>query len=264
VLPPWIPTLRNIRFKRARAELNRQVYRIIDKRKNENIPYNDLLKMLMEAGKANSGMSDGQLRDEVMTLLLAGHETTENLLSWACCLISQHPSVCNKLKDELKEVLDGRDPGVGDLPSLKYTKAILQESLRLYPPVWIIRRNTINQDLIGGYPIPPGTTVTLCSYTLHRHPDFWSEPEKFNPERFLPGKNAGPAVSAYFPFGGGPCSCVGSHFAMMEAQIILGMIFRRYSMELEPGHPVEPEPLVTLRPRHGLRMILKQIENQGP
>jgi cytochrome P450 len=135
----------------------------------------------------------------------------------------------------------------------------VQESLRLYPPVWIISRKAINDDEIGGYSIPAGATVTLCSYTLHRHPKFWENPETFNPRRFTDESGEARHPDAYFPFGGGPRSCIGSHFAMMEAQLILAMLVRRYHFQLAPGHRVEAEPLVTLRPRYGLKMLLHRI-----
>lgn len=256
VPPLWIPTRRNRAFKKALVELDRLVYEIIKRRRNEEISRNDLLDMLIAAGEKQSGegMTDREIRDEVLTLMLAGHETTANLLSWTIFLLSQNPNVMDKLTIELKEVLNTRDPVYGDLSELNFTKKVLQESLRLYPPVWIISRNAIKDDFIGGYRIPAGSTVTLCSYTLHRHPGFWENPETFNPERFSSDQSS---HYAYFPFGGGPRSCIGSHFAIMEAQLILAMIFRRYKLKLMPGHPVEPEPLITLKPRNGLRMIIE-------
>ncbi len=193
--------------------------------------------------------------------MLAGHETTANQLAWTCYFLSQHPEVVQKLRTELNKVIGERIPTVQDLSKLVYTRNVLQESMRLYPPVWIISRRTIDDDEINGYAIPAGTTVTLCSYTLHRHPDFWENPEAFNPERFSSERSEN--QEAYFPFGGGPRSCIGGHFAMMEAQLILAMIVQRYDLELVPGHPVEPEPLVTLRPRYGLKMLLRPADNQN-
>lgn len=258
VPPLWVPTPRNRAFKKARAKLNQVVYGIIDQRRHGRGSQDDLLDMLVVAQDEQSGqgMTDRQLRDEIMTLMLAGHETTANLLTWTFYLLSQHPGVADKLRFELKEVLGERIPTVDDLSALNYTKNVLQESLRLYPPVWIISRRAIDDDEIGGYSIPAGTTVTLCSYTLHRHTDFWENPEEFNPQRFSHERSEARHPDAYFPFGGGPRSCIGSHFAMMEAQLILAMIARRYRFQLAPGHRVEPEPLVTLRPRYGLKMML--------
>jgi cytochrome P450 len=259
VPPLWMPAPRNLKFKKARDELNRLVYEIIERRRRGSGSHNDLLSMLLRARdeRSGEGMTDRQLRDEVMTLMLAGHETTANLLAWACYLLSQHPTAAHKLRVELNEALGARDPVADDLSALDYTKNVLQEALRLYPPVWIISRKAIGRDEIGGYSIPAGTTVTLCSYTLHRHPDFWEYPGEFIPERFSTEQDGRLPNPAYFPFGGGPRSCIGGHFAMMEAQLILAMIFRRYHLKLAPGHPVEPEPLVTLRPRYGLKMMLE-------
>ncbi len=259
VPPLWVPTPRNRAFKKARAELNRLVYEIIARRRRDGGSHDDLLDMLLGARDEESGegMTDRQLRDEVITLMLAGHETTANLLSWSCYFLSRHPEVAQKLRAELKKVLGDRIPTVADLPQLQYTKNILEETMRLYPPVWIISRRAVDEDEIDGYSIPAGTTVTLCSYTLHRHPDFWRNPEEFNPDRFSTGSSEKQIREAYFPFGGGPRYCIGSNFAMMEAQLILAMIARRYRLKLVDDCPVEPEPLITLRPRHGLRMRLK-------
>ncbi len=256
VAPLWIPTNRNRKFKAALSRLDRIVYDIIEEKRNSDGSGDDLLSMLLKAG---NGMSTGQVRDEVMTLMLAGHETTANLLTWTCYLLSQHPAVLQKLRKELDEEVKDPEPKAKNFSSLHYLKSILQESLRLFPPVWIISRKAVEDDEIGGYKIPAGSTVTLSSYTMHRHPEFWQQPEVFNPERFSREEKAD--QSAYFPFGGGPRSCLGAHFAMMEAQIIVAMIFRRFSLKLWPGHKVEPEPLVTLRPRFGMKMRVEAIEN---
>lgn len=254
VLPFWVPTRRNLRFKKALKELDDLVYHIIEERRKVKSQYNDLLDMLLTARERSDGynITNRQVRDEVMTLLLAGHETTANLLTWTCYLLSRHPQVMEKVCLEFDDVLQGRDPTVEDLPALKYMKMVLQESLRMYPPVWIISRKAVQNDEIGGYEIPAGSTVTLCSYAIHRHPEFWEDPEKFRPERFS-GDQSSPA---YFPFGFGPRSCIGGHFAMMEAKLILSMIFRRYHLELVNESPVKPDPLITLRPSSELNMKL--------
>lgn len=261
VPPLWIPTRRNRAFNKAKAELDEVVYALIRKRRENDTSQNDLLDMLLSAREEPSGegLTDKQIRDEAMTLMLAGHETTANLLTWACYLLSQHPSVLQTLQTELQKVIGGRLPTTEDLPRLGYTKQVLQESLRLYPPVWIISRRAINNDMIAGYSIPAGSTVTLCAYTLHRHPDFWRNPELFRPERFAPARvNKQPPV-AYFPFGAGPRACVGSHLALTEAQLILATIFQRYRLTMAPGQPVTPEPLVTLRPRNDLYMTVSAL-----
>jgi len=264
VAPHWVPTPRNRAFREARDELNRIVQDIIEKRRNETHARNDLLDTLLSARDDYSGgkeITDQQIRDEVMTLMLAGHETTANLLTWACYLISQHPRVEDKLMQELDAVFGNRTPGVDNLQELNYTKLVLQETMRLYPPVWIISRKAVNKDEIGNYTIPPGSTVTICLYTLHRHPDIWENPGEFNPVRFSNEQVKNRHKYAYIPFGGGPRSCIGKYFAMMEARLILAMIHRRFKLTLAADHPVEPEPLVTLRPRSGLKMTVKPRSN---
>jgi cytochrome P450 len=260
VPPLWIPTPRNRKYRKARAQLDQIVFDIIGKRRSEKELGHDLLDMLMSARDESAGsvLTDREIRDEVMTLMLAGHETTANLLTWTCYLLSQNPDSMDKLEAELKEVLGNRDPEVKDIPKLKYARNVLEESLRLYPPVWIISRKAIHSDNIGGYHIPAGATVTLCSYTLHRHPGFWKDPEKFDPSRFSSNENGELSTRAYFPFGGGPRSCIGKDFAMMEAHVIMAMIFRRYRLKPMPDHPVEPEPMITLRPRYGLKIFLEK------
>lgn len=260
VVPPlWVPTKRNRAFKNARAQLDAVVYAMIRHRQEAGDPRDDLLGMLLEARDraAGEGMSDRQVRDEVMTLLLAGHETTALLLVWTWYLLATHPPITCKLRNELDTALAGRLPTVDDLAALEYTEMVLHESLRLHPPVWIISRRAIDDDEIGGYPIPAGSNVTVSPYTMHRHPAFWTDPQRVEPERFAPERAAGRHRYAYLPFGGGPRYCIGSHFAMMEAQLILATVSQRYRLTLLPDQVVEPEPLVTLRPRHGLKMRLQ-------
>jgi cytochrome P450 len=258
VPPLWIPTPRNLVFKRARAELDRVVYDIIANRRRGRAPQDDLLDMLVAAREQGSGegMTDRQLRDEVMTLLLAGHETTATALTWTWYLLSKHPGAARRLRAELNKVLGGRLPAVDDLSALDYTRRVIQESMRLYPPVWIISRTAIEEDEIGGYTIPAGSVLLLSQYAMHRHPDFWENPEGFDPDRFLPERSQGRHPYAYFPFGGGPRLCIGANLAMLETQLILATLAQHYRLELLPGHPVEPEPLITLRPRHGMKMML--------
>jgi cytochrome P450 len=193
-----------------------------------------------------------------MTLLLAGHETTATALTWTWYLLSKHPDAACKLRVELDEVLGRRVPTVEDLPALEFTRRVIQESMRLYPPVWIISRTAIEEDEIGGYPIPAGSVVLVSQYAMHRHPDFWENPERFDPDRFLPERSRGRHPYAYFPFGGGPRLCIGADLAMLETQLILVTLAQRFQLELLPGHPVEPEPLITLRPRYGMKMMLSR------
>lgn len=249
-------------FRHALGELNQTVQAIIDQRRLElarsGNAGDDLLAMLIQARAegSNDQMTDQQLRDEVVTLLLAGHETTANALTWTWYLLSEHPPAFERLRYELESVLSRRSPCLDDLPQLKYTRMVVNEGLRLYPPAWVISRRAEQDDEIGGYPIPKGTVVSLSPYTMHRHPGFWDAPETFEPERFSPECSEGRPQYAYFPFGGGPRLCIGRDFALQEAVLILATVAQRYRLELAPGHPVEPEPLITLRPKHGMRMTL--------
>jgi cytochrome P450 len=265
-IPRWVPTARNRQFQAALNQLNAAVDQIISNRRHETEDTGDLLSMLMMARDAETGqgMSDRQLRDEVMTLMLAGHETTANSLAWTFYLLSQHPEESQKLRDEVDAVLidpetgTKRPPAVADLPHLPYTRMVIEESMRLYPVAWSFGRMTIDDDEIGGYPVPAGTPIYISAYTMHRHPHFWEEPDRFDPERFSPERSHGRHRFAYIPFSAGPRQCIGNTFALMEAQIILASVMQRYRLELVPGHPVEPEPLITLRPRHGLLMRLEK------
>lgn len=259
VPPFWIPTPRNLAFKRNRSKLDQIVYTIIGRRQQRGGPDDDLLGMLLAARDESTGqkMTLREVRDQVMTLMLAGHETTAALLTWTWYLLATHSAISQELRRELDDELGGRLPTVDDLPALQYTERVLQESLRLYPPVWFFNRTAINDDEIGGYPIPAGTIVTISPYTMHRHPAFWRDPANFDPQRFAPQRAAGRHRYAYIPFGGGPRHCIGSNFAMMEAQMILAIVAQRYQLTLAPGEGVEPEPLITLRPRHGLKMQLQ-------
>jgi cytochrome P450 len=208
-------------------------------------------------------MNDQQVRGEVMTLLLAGHETTANTLAWTWYLLSQSPHIEHRLHAELKEVLGGRLPTVEDLPELKYTRMVIEEALRLYPSAPIISRKAITADELQGYPIAANSMIMISPYAVHRHPALWEEPERFDPERFTPERSAARPAYAYFPFGGGPRVCIGNHFAMMEAQLVLSTVAQRYRLRLIPGHPVEPQMVVTLRPRSGLPMTIHATERAG-
>ena len=256
-LPIWFPTPANRRFSRSLAKVDRVVYRIIaqhrEAQQNDQQSH-DLLAMLMTArdSTTGAGLDDSQLRNETITFLLAGHETTANALTWIFYLISQHPEVEQKLVEEITTVLAGRTPALADIPKLAYTKAVIQESMRLYPPIWIIERRVIQQDIIQGYTLPAGSAVVISPYALHRHPAFWTEPEKFEPTRFHAG-----LPEAYIPFGAGPRFCIGNEFAMLEAQLITVMVLQAFRLTLVPGHPVEPQPDITLRPKYGMKMTLQ-------
>jgi cytochrome P450 len=200
-------------------------------------------------------MTDVQLRDEVMTMVLAGHETTANLLTWTFRLLSEHPDVERRVREEALRVLGPhRDPVLDDVKKLEETRLVLEEALRLYPPAWMFERQAIAADTLGGFDIEKGDIVGICSYVMHRHPKHWDNPEGFDPDRFRAERSASRPRYAYLPFGGGPRTCIGNHFAMMEAQILLSMIVRDYRIELDPSHPVVLDPVITLRPKRGVRV----------
>ena len=260
--PLWVPTPRNRRILAGLETLNRVVYSLISERRKQasdsGMDTGDLLSMLLVARdeETGEGMSDQQLRDEVMTFLLAGQETTALTLTWTWYLLSQYPEVEHRLHAELETVLGGQTPTVDDLGSLPYTRMVIQETLRLYPPNFGIIRHTIADDEIGGYPVPTNSLIFLTPYYTHRHPTFWEDPERFDPERFTSERSVGRPRFAYVPFGGGPRQCIGNTFAMMEAQLALATVAQRFTLRLVPGHSVEPQVRLTLRPRHGLPMIL--------
>jgi cytochrome P450 len=259
ILMPSLPTRANRVFRRAAGELKQLVDEIIAERRRENRDRGDLLSMLLAArdDETGEGMSDQQLRDEVLTLILAGHETTATALSWTFYLLSQHPEVERKLEAELREVLGGRPATVADLRNLTYTGMVLDESMRLYPPVWAIGRSPIEDDEVMGYRIPKHSMVILSQYVTHRHPHFWREPERFEPERFSFDNSKDRPRYAFFPFAGGPRQCIGNMFALTEANIVLATVAQHYRMRLVPGHRVELQPLVTLRPRYGIKVTLE-------
>jgi len=257
-LMPWLPTPGNLRFKKAARELRAMVLDVIAQRRREGRDYGDLLSMLLAVRdeETGEGMNDEQLRDEVLTLILAGHETTATSLSWIWYLLSQHPEVEAKLHAELDEVLSGRAPGMSDLNHLTYTGMVVDEAMRLYPPVWAVGRAAIDDDEIMGYRIPKGSNLLLSQYHAHRHPSFWENPERFDPERFSAERSEGRPRYAFFPFGGGPRMCIGNIFALTEAQLVLASVAQRYRLRMVPDHRIELQPLVTLRSRYGVKVTL--------
>lgn len=259
--PMWIPTARHRGFRRAVRTLDACVYEIIAARRRAAQLGDDLLGMLMAARDEETGeaMSTGQLRDEVMTFLLAGHETTAAALAWTWYLLARHPQFAEAARTEVQEVLGDRDPTVADLPRLPWSRMIVEEAMRLYPPVWGIGRQSIGPDSIGGYDIPAGAIVNLSPWVTHRHPSYWSDPECFDPERFRPGRERDRPRFSYFPFSGGPRLCIGEPFALLEAQLIMAMMLRRYDLTLAVDGRVEVEPTLTLRPRGGLPMRVRRV-----
>ena len=262
-LPERVPTRRNRRFRRARQTIDTLVHNIIAERQrsaeHSADDRGDLLSLLLAARDEATGlgMSSDQLLDEVKTIILAGHETTAVTLSWAWYLLAQHPQIERNLHDELDSVLGGRTPALDDLARLPYTRMVVDETLRLYPSVWAIARQTMEEDEIQGYHIPAKAPLVMSQYVTHRHPEFWDNPDTFEPERFTRGDEERPRF-AYFPFGGGPRICIGNNFALMEAQLLLATLAQRYRFTLVPQRPVVPEATVTLRPKYGIQMTLHQ------
>jgi cytochrome P450 len=258
-LPPFaVPTRRSLRLRAARATLDRLVERIITTRRREPGDEGDVLSMLLLARdeETGEGMDDQQVRDEVMTLLFAGHETTASALTWACYLLARNPHCQDLARTEASGV---ERQGPESLPKLTYTRMVLEETLRLFPPAWSFGRKAIRDDEVGGYGIPAGSLVWVCPYVTHRDPRFWERPETFEPERFRPEPVASRHRLAYFPFASGPRMCIGAHFAMTVAQLTLASITRRYRLRMASGGGVEPEALITLRPRGGVEVVLEQV-----
>jgi cytochrome P450 len=252
----WIPTKNNRLFDKNQKEFNQIIYHIIENRRNANSNnvYNDLLQMLLEAKDEETGesMNDLQLRDEVITLFSAGSETSSNALSWAIYLLLTNPEEKEKLKQEIKEVLGERIPQVHDFQKLTYTNQVIQETLRLYPPAWVVGREAKEDDEIDGYQVPAKTQVVMPTWVIHRHPDLWENPHSFAPERFEGENGKNRHKFAHFPFGGGPRFCIGNNFAMMEMTFALSMIFQQLDFELVKNQKIEPEAMVTLKPKYGI------------
>ena len=259
-LTDWLPTPRRRRFQAARRLLREAVDYVIAERRRMPTDCPDLLSMLLAArdDDTGEGMTDEQLRVEVTTFLLAGQETTSLALTWIWYLLSQHPASLARLEAELDTVLAGRPPEYTDLANLPYTRMVIDEGLRLYPPAWGFSRQALGDDQIGGYHLPQGWMAFVIPYVLHRLPSLWEEPEAFDPDRFSPERSADRPKFAYVPFGAGPRQCIGSQFALMEAQLIVATLAQRYRLRLVPGHRVEAWPLITLRPRYGMPMFIER------
>ncbi len=254
-LPLWVPSGANRRFAARVREVDQVVYGMIAERRRAP-GESDLISMLLAARdeETGEGMSDRQLRDEVMTMFFAGHETTATALAWTFFLVGKHPEVERRLRAEVSEVLGGREAGFEDLERLRYTRMVIEESMRLYPPVWSTMRNTEADDQIGDWSVPRGTWLLASSYLTHRLPSVWERPDAFEPERFSPERAAARPRFAYFPFLGGPRQCLGNQFSMMEAQLILATVTQRQRLELA-CETIEMAPLLTLRPVGGVPMI---------
>jgi cytochrome P450 len=263
--PAWFPASHNRQFNTALQRLDRVIYGLIAERRKGGGEQNNLLDLLMQAqieadpdsGAGPQSMTDRQLRDEVVTLFLAGHETTAVSLCWTLTLLAQHPDVEARLRRELDQVLAGRTPTLEDLPRLEYTRRVRDESMRLYPPAWVTERKALGEDVLCGYRIPAGVTVGISQYATHRNPEFWENPQAFDPDRFSPERSASRHSYAYFPFGGGPRQCIGKNLALLETHLALAMLLQRFRFELEPDRPIKTDPQVTLRLKGGLQMRLK-------
>jgi cytochrome P450 len=256
-VPEWVPIPGSRRYRKALHSLDREVDRIIRERRASDTRGDDLLAMLLEA-RTDDGrpMSDRQLRDEVMGLFLAGHETTAHTLGFACYLLGQHPDHEAKLLAELQTRLGGRSPTVEDLPRLQFTEQVTKEALRLYPAVYSMLREARQDDQLGGYHVPAGTTVVLPQWVIHRDGRFYPDPEAFSPERWTSELERGLPRCAYFPFGAGPRVCIGNGFALMELRLILPTILQGWHLEPASAAPLELMASITTRPRRGIAMVV--------
>ncbi len=266
ILPDWVPLPSVRRVNRALSDVNDVVYGLIDSRRKEDDDAlgrrTDLLSALLLATDTAPGARSGErmtreeLRDELLTLFLAGHETTSQALTWTWYLLSQHPEIEARLHAELADVLGGRSPTPAD--ALPYTDAVLQESMRLFPPVTTLARVTTAPIELGGYSIPEGADVICWVYFAHHDARWWPEPERFDPTRFLPGRVESIPRGAYTPFGAGQRQCIGKHFALMEARLLLATLAQRFRLSLVPGHPVAKHVAVTMSPKHGMKMRVQR------
>jgi cytochrome P450 len=259
-LPVWLPTPANLRLHRAIRRLDAVVYRMIADRRGRPEDRGDLLSLLLQAQDADDGsrMTDRQVRDEVMTLFLAGHETTAVALSWTFYLLAQHPEEDARLGNEVRAALGGRPPAVTDLPGLRYAEMVVTESMRLYPPAYGIGREAARTTEVAGRPMPAGGIVIVPTWVVHRDGRWFDEPETFRPERWADDAARRLPRFAYFPFGGGPRQCIGNAFATMESTLILAAIAQRFRLALIPGQRITPTPYITLRPEPGIRMRLER------
>ena len=261
LVPLWMPTPRNIRAKLGIKRLEKVIYRIIADRRASGRDTGDLLSILLQAqDEDGTPMNDRQLRDETITLFLAGHETTANTLSWTWWLLAQNPAVEKKFHQELDGVLGGRAPTVDDLPKLTYLSNMLTESLRLYPTAWGMARLAAEEHEIAGYPVRPGYGVAFAQWVIHRDVRWFDAPLEFRPERWENGLAKQLPRFAYFPFGGGPRQCIGNTFALMEASVVLATIGQRFRFGLTAGHKVTPLASITLRPKNGIQVRLEARE----
>lgn len=260
-VPPLFPSPANLRAKKIVHRLDDVIYRLIRERRATGADAGDLLSMLLLARDADDDcpMSDQQVRDEAMTIMLAGHETTGNALAWTFYLLARHPEVRERLEDEVDHVLGGRVPTVDVLPRLPYALQVIKESMRLYPPAYMVVRRATRDVSIGPYGVRKGEAVILDVIGMHRRADYFNDPMRFDPDRFQPEAEKAAVKHAYLPFGGGPRVCIGNHFALMEAQIVLAHFAQHLRFDLAPGREdIETEPLITLRPKGGVQVLVRK------
>jgi cytochrome P450 len=258
-IPESIPTPGNLRLRRAIRRVDDILYGFIRERRSDGV-CGDLLSLLLEAkDEDGSQMTDRQLRDEAMTLFLAGHDTTALVLTWGWYVLARHPEVVQSLESELRDVLGGRPPTMADLPRLRYTEMVVQEIMRLYPPAYVIGREAVAACELGGWHLPAGGTVLLSQYVVHRDPRWYDEPERFRPERWADGLMKRLPKFAYFPFGGGPRVCIGNTFALIEATLVLATIAQRYRFQRVSGAEVKPRPAITLQPNGPVELRLQRV-----
>jgi len=258
-LLPWLPTPHNLKWKRARKRLDEIVYAMIAERQSSRLDEDNILDRLIEASDDDSGerMSRTQMRDEIVTLMLAGHETSATALTWTLYLLATHPEVERRLYNMLRAELRGQPATAADLPRIPYLKQVVQESMRLCPPVWAVSRRCEQGETFGPYSLPADSYVGVITYSLHRNPAYWPDPERFDPERFTPERSAGRHSYCYLPFGAGPRTCIGAGMAMLEIQLVLARLVQHFEARVVPGHPVEAVAKVTLKPGRGLPMTIQ-------
>ncbi|HFA50916.1 MAG TPA: cytochrome P450 [Bacteroidetes bacterium] len=250
---------RHRRFRRDMDWFDGHIFNLINERRKNPQPVNDLLSMLLHARYEDTGepMDDRQVRDEAVTLFAAGHETSSNALAWTLYLLAQHPEILKKLRKEVDETLGGKTPAFSDLRKLGYTMQVIQEGMRLYPPAFAIGREPLADDEILGVKIPKGSVMFLSICGLHRDPKYWERPDEFYPSHFLPENEKKRPKMAYAPFGAGPRMCIGNHFALMEMQLLLATLVCRVDLELATSEQVAPQPLITLKPKNGIKLRLR-------
>ena len=257
--PQRFPLRSTRAFNAGLAELDRIIYATIDERRRAG-GGSDLVSILLGVRDRETGapLTDRQIRDELIGFFIAGHETVSSALTWAWYLLSKHPDSLRRVADEADRVIGDRTPTEEDLPRLEFTTRVLLEAMRMYPPIFVLMRCAQEDDTIGGYDVPAGSNIVLCPYVTHRHPDFWTNPEGFDPDRFTPERAAGLHRMAFFPFSGGARKCIGNRFAMTQMPLVLAMVSRRFDVSLVPGVPVVPEPAISLRPRDPVLVTIER------